>query len=77
MIVRSRAALCVAMNLLLVGTHRASRAEPIESPAELPLTVRTAAAEALRTNPELRASSRSGASSSWSDGQRPSDSTVS
>ena len=55
MSVRSRATLGVAIGLLVAGSPGASRAGSHANPAEAPLTLRTAAAEALRANPELRA----------------------
>ena len=55
MSVRSRATLGVAIGLLVAGAPGASRAGSHANPAEAPLTLRTAAAEALRANPELRA----------------------
>ena len=55
MSVRSRAMLGVAISLLAVGCPQASGAQSPSDPAEAPLTLRTAAAEALRANPELRA----------------------
>lgn len=55
MSVRSRATLGVAISLLVAGSPDAGSAQPPSGPGEAPLTPRTAAAEALRANPELRA----------------------
>ena len=52
MSVRSRATLGVAIGLLVAGAGRAGSRSNL---AEAPLTLREAAAEALRANPELRA----------------------
>lgn len=58
MSVRIRATLCVAIGLLVAGSPHASLAQSPSNPAEAPLTLRGAAAEALRANPELRAARR-------------------
>jgi cobalt-zinc-cadmium efflux system outer membrane protein len=53
MSVRIRATLGVVIGLLVAGGASRARSQP--DPAQTPLTLQTAAAEALRANPELRA----------------------